>query len=294
MFSRKVQGTGVALITPFRKEGSIDFNALTKLVEYVTSNGVNYLVLMGTTSENPVLSTDEKSAIVSHILEINNGKLPVILGMGGNNTIDLKNNIAKYDFTGIDGILSVTPYYNKPNQKGLYNHFKVIANECPVPVILYNVPGRTGANLTAETTLKLASDFDNILAVKEASGNLNQIMEIIQNKPKNFTVLSGDDALTLPLISIGVEGVISVAGQAFPKQFTEMINLARKGNFNSAKEIHYQLFELMNALFVEGNPAGVKAALNIMGIVENQVRLPLATVSRATYNIINKLIQENL
>lgn len=286
MAKKLFTGTGVALVTPFRKDYSVDFGALTNLVKHVINNNVDYLVVMGTTSESPTLSRDERSAVVSHIMDVNDGRLPVVLGIGGNNTCELVNTIKETDFTGISGILSVTPYYNKPNQEGLYAHYKQIASTSPVPVILYNVPGRTGCNISAATTLRLAKEFPNIAAIKEASGNFDQIMKIIHNKPKNFIVLSGDDALTMPLISVGVEGVISVVGQAFPEEFTSMINHSLEGNFKEARRFHYRLLEITESLFEEGNPVGVKAALEIKGITEKNVRLPLVKASK---NLVQKL-----
>lgn len=294
MITEKLKGTGVALVTPFRKEGSIDFNALTKLVEHVIEGGVEYLVLIGTTSESPVLSLDERNAIISHVKDVNNGRLPIVVGCGGNNTANVMSLFEQTDLEGVDAILSVAPYYNKPNQKGLYNHYRAIANASPLPVIIYNVPGRTGCNITAETTLKLAHEFDNIVAVKEASGNFDQIMQIVKNKPENFIVLSGDDAITLPLISIGVEGVISVSGQVFPKEFSEMVRLGLKGKYTEARKYHYMLTDVTNALFEEGNPVGAKAALEILGITDKYVRMPLASASKGLSVKIKKLIEEEV
>ena len=283
---KKLTGTGVALVTPFRVDDSIDFNSLKKLVEHVVNGGVEFLVVMGTTGENPVLSQQEQKAVFDYVVEVSEKKIPVVFGIGGNNTQAVVNTIQNTDFTNIDAILSATPYYNKPTQKGLYIHYKTIANACPVPIILYNVPGRTSVNMTAETTIKLANDFENIVAVKEASGNLDQIMQIIKNKPKDFAVLSGDDTYTMPYISMGMEGVISVTANAYPKEFSDMVRASLKHDFKKAQELHYKLLDLSNSLFLEGNPGGVKAALEILGIAEKYVRLPLASVSKDTYSII--------
>ena len=284
-------GTGVALVTPFRKDRSIDFAALKKLVEHVISGGVDFLVVMGTTGEAATLSNDEKNAVLSYVIDINDGKLPIVVGKGGNDTQSLVNDIKNTDFTGVDAILSVTPYYNKPTQDGLYIHYKSVSAASPVPVILYNVPGRTSINITAETTLKLAKDFDNIIAIKEASANFSQIMQIIKNKPKDFLVLSGDDDLTLPLISIGVKGAISVTANAFPKEYSEMINLALKNSIPSARKNHYKLIDFTNSIFTEGNPGGIKAALAQLGIATKYVRPPLATVSKKLINNLEKCIK---
>ena len=236
------KGTGVALATPFRNDGSIDFNALKKLVTHVSENGVDYLVVLGTTGETPVLTGDEKNAIVDLVKEVNDGKLPIVLGMGGNSTSEVQNHIHETDFTGIDAILSVAPYYNKPGQEGLFQHFKCIADASPVPVILYNVPGRTGSNISAETTIRLATKFKNqIIATKEASGNFQQVMAIIRDKPEKFGVISGDDATALPLIALGATGVISVIANAYPAEFSRLVGLALEDKFTEARKIHYSL-----------------------------------------------------
>ncbi len=284
-----LRGTGVALITPFHNYGTIDFTALENLVKYVIKGGVDFLVALGTTSEAAVLSTDEKTAALNHIKEVNKGRLPLIVGVGGNNTQCIVDSLKSMDADGIDGILSVAPYYNKPNQKGMYYHFKSIAMASPVPVILYNVPGRTSSNLTAETTLRLAEEFENIKGVKEASGDLSQIMQIIKNRPAGFSVLSGDDALTYPMMTLGSDGVISVVANAFPKQFSEMVRSSLTGDYAAARKIHYELIEIIEALFEDGNPAGVKAALNSMGMVGNKLRLPLVKANKATYSKIAAL-----
>ena len=285
-------GTGVALITPFRKDGSVDFNALDKLVKHVINGGLDFLVVMGTTAEAVTLSNDERQAVINYIKEVNNNKLPIILGIGGNNTQEVVSKIKQTDFEGISGILSVAPYYNKPNQTGLYKHFKEIATACPVNVVLYNVPGRTCSNISADTAVKLANDFKNIVAIKEASGDFNQIMQIIQNKPEGFEVISGDDALTLPLISIGVKGVISVTANAFPFEMSEMVANAIKYNGKKAQTMHYKLLDFTNAIFEDGNPAGIKAALEVLDIVQNYLRLPLVKVNRTLYKKIEKLVHD--
>lgn len=292
MKAKAFTGTGVALITPFDAEGNIDFPALGKLLSHVMDGGVDFLVALGTTSEAPVLSSEEKKQVLTFIKEENNGKLPLVVGLGGNNTQSIVDSIKSMDFNGIDGILSVAPYYNKPNQRGLYQHFAAIANASPVPIILYNVPGRTSSNILAETTLKLAHDFDNIVAVKEASGDLIQIMEIIRDKPKDFAVLSGDDALTFPMMTLGSDGVISVVANAFPQKFSSMVKLAEKGEIAGAAEIHYELLEIIQVLFEDGNPAGVKAALEMMEIAANNLRLPLVCVNEATYKKLSRLINK--
>ncbi len=286
----KFIGTGVAIITPFKADLSIDFDSLQKQIEHLITNGINYLVVLGTTGESVTQSESEKDNLVIFIKEKVNKRVPIVLGIGGNDTQAVLNKIRKTDFDQIDAILSVAPYYNKPSQEGLYQHFKAIAEACPVSVILYNVPGRTCSNLKAETTLRLARDFKNIVAVKEASGDFSQAMYIIKSKPKDFIVLSGEDALTLPLMSVGVSGVISVVANAFPKEFSTMVQLALQNNFNDAEKIHYQLLEFIDNLFIEGNPAGIKEALLIMGIIKNNLRLPLVNVSEKTHLKLKELI----
>lgn len=288
----KFIGTGVAIVTPFKADLSIDFDSLQKQIEHLISNGINYLVVLGTTGESVTQSESEKDELVKFIKEKINKKVPIVLGIGSNDTQAILNKIRKTDFDQIDAILSVAPYYNKPSQEGLYQHFKAIAEACPVSVILYNVPERTGSNIKAETTLRLAHDFKNIVAVKEASGDFSQAMYIIKNKPKDFIVVSGEDALSLPLMSVGVLGVISVVANAFPKEFSTMVQLALQNNFLEAEKIHYQLLEFIDNLFVEGNPAGIKEALSIMGIIKNNIRLPLVNVSEETHQKLKKLIDK--
>ena len=286
-----LSGMGVALITPFRSDESVDFSALSRLIEYQIQNGTDYFVVLGTTAETPTLSEEEKTAIKSFVVERVNGRVPLVLGLGGNNTRGIVSHLEHDDFTGIDAILSVVPYYNKPSQEGMYQHYKAIAGSTRLPVILYNVPGRTGVNMTAETTLRLARDFDNIIAIKEASGNITQMDEIIKNKPSDFDVISGDDGITFPLITLGAVGVISVIGNAFPKEFSKMVRLALNGDFANSLLIHHKLTELFSLLFVDGNPAGVKCLLNAMGYIENQLRLPLVPTRITTYEKIRTVLQ---
>ena len=293
MAEQKFTGTGVAIVTPFRKDDSIDFKALENLIEHLISNRVDYLVVLGTTGETPTLSKKEKKAVTNFVKEACAGRVPLVVGIGGNNTQEVVSQIKKTAFEGIDAVLSVAPYYNKPSQKGLYVHYSTIASFSPVPVIIYNVPGRTCSNITAETTLKLAHDPNNNFAgIKEASGNLLQIMKIIQHKPDDFLVISGDDAITLPMISLGGSGVISVVANAFPAEFSEMVRLALANKFPEARKLHFELLEIIEEIFVDGNPAGIKAALNIMGLVQNHVRLPLSPVNRSTYNRLSELIKK--
>jgi len=281
MAIKKFSGTGVAIITPFRSDGSIDFKSLGKLLEHIIKGGVDYVVPLGTTGESVTITKDEKKAVVNFVTDSVASRVPVVVGIGGNNTQEVLDAIGHFDFTSIDGLLSVAPYYNKPSQQGLYLHFKSIAGASPVPVIIYNVPGRTGCNMAAETTIKLATDCKNIVAVKEASGNMGQIMQIVKNKPKDFQVISGDDMLTLPMMAIGATGAISVIANACPKSFSEMVNHALKGNYEKASQLHYRLLEMINAIFEEGSPSGVKAALEILKISQNNLRLPLVPVSPA-------------
>ena len=278
----KFKGTGVALVTPFNVNGKVDYKGLQKLVEFQINNGTNYLVVQGTTGESVTLTNDEKIAVLDYIIEINAGKLPILLGVGGNSTSDVCNKIKFFSDYKIDGFLSVSPYYNKPSQQGIYEHFKSISNSTSLPIIIYNVPGRTSSNITADTTVQLAKDFKNIVGVKEASGNLEQIMNIILKKPDNFLVISGDDALTLGHILVGGDGVISVIANAFPKRFSTMVNAALNENLDLAKEKHYELLEIIHYLFVDGNPAGIKYLLKLINICSDYVRLPLVGVTEET------------
>jgi 4-hydroxy-tetrahydrodipicolinate synthase len=292
MSQKSFAGTGVAIVTPFRNDSSIDFKSLEKLLEHLISGGVDYVVVLGTTGESVTLSKDEKMAVINFVTDTVDKRIPVVVGLGGNNTQEILSAIKSADFDNIDAILSVSPYYNKPSQSGIYLHFKAIATASPVPVILYNVPGRTGSNITAETTLKLANECKNIVATKEASGNFAQIMQIIKQKPKNFQVISGDDGITLPLIALGASGVISVAANAFPKEFSTLVNYALKGEIAKAAVLHYKLLDIMNALFEEGSPSGVKAVLEILKIGRNNVRLPLAPVSEQHYAKLDGLVKK--
>ncbi|MCQ2331961.1 MAG: 4-hydroxy-tetrahydrodipicolinate synthase [Paludibacteraceae bacterium] len=275
MFNNKLMGMGVALVTPFKQDYSVDYEALKRLVEFQIEGGVDYFVVCGTTGETPTLTDDEKKRITDTVLEVNNGRKPIVLGIGGNNTMGVVEQIRKTDFDGIDAVLSVVPYYNKPSQAGIYQHYKAITESTDMPIILYNVPGRTGTNIAAETTIRLSHDFTNIVAVKEASGNFRQIDEIIKNKRQDFMVISGDDGITFPLIALGAVGVISVVGNAFPKEFGRMVRLALHGDLSGAREIHYEFVKMIEVLFADGNPAGVKSVLSCMGMIENVLRLPL-------------------
>ena len=276
------RGLGIALVTPFTSDGQVDYKSLKRLVEYQIDNGADFLCILATTGETPCLTQDEKDKITQLVKDVNHGRLPILKGCGGNNTAAVVEELSTADWSGIDGILSVCPYYNKPSQEGLYQHFKAIAEESPLPVVLYNVPGRTGINLKPETTVRLANDCENIVAVKEASGSLEQVDEIIKNKPQRFDVLSGDDALTFSMVASGAAGVISVIGNALPKEFSRMIRLEFQGEYEPARKIHHMFTELYSLLFVDGNPAGVKALLHEMGFIENQLRLPLVPTKVST------------
>jgi 4-hydroxy-tetrahydrodipicolinate synthase len=289
---KKFRGTGVAIVTPFKNDSSIDFAALGRVVNHVITGGVNYVVVLGTTGESVTLTKDEKKAIISYVVEVTDSRVPIVVCIGGNNTQEVINCIRHSNFTGIDGILSVAPYYNKPNQRGLFQHFKAIANSTSIPVILYNVPGRTSSNITSDTCLELASECENIVAIKEASGDMGQIMRIIRNKPDNFSVISGDDLLTIPIIASGGSGVISVLANAFPSATSELVANALKNNYKSAREIQLQYLEMTELLFIDGNPAGVKAMLSIMNLCLNNLRLPLVPVNRPIYTRIQKAIEE--
>lgn len=271
----KLHGMGIALITPFKADKSIDFKALASLIDYQIINGADYLVVLGTTAETPTLTPDERRDVREFIANRVNGRVPLVLGIGGNSTMAVVEEINKTDLTAYSAILSVTPYYNKPSQEGIFQHYQMISEASPRPIILYNVPGRTGVNMTAETTLRIASTCENVIAIKEASGNMSQMDEIIKRKPSDFMVISGDDGITFPLITLGAVGVISVIGNAFPNEFSKMVRLALDGRYEQALQIHHRFTELFNLLFVDGNPAGVKCVLNMMGFIENELRLPL-------------------
>ena len=288
-----LKGLGVALITPFKEDDSIDYTALGKLIEHLIQNSIDYLVVLGTTAETPTLSTEEKKEVVAFVKQRVNSRVPIVLGVGGNCTSSVVAQLKNDDYEGIDAILSVVPYYNKPSQEGIYQHYKAIAQATELPIILYNVPGRTGVNMTAETTLRIAREFDNVVAIKEASGNIVQMDDIIKNKPKDFMVISGDDGITFPLITLGAVGVISVIGNAFPKEFGRMVRLALNGDYDSALRIHHEFTELFSLLFVDGNPAGVKAMLNAMGYIDNKLRLPLVPTRITTYEKM-RVVLDNL
>lgn len=286
-------GTGVALITPFRRQQeTVDFTKLEHLIEHIVTSGVDYIVALGTTSEAATMTPSERSAVQEFIVETVNGRCPIMLGLGGNNTLNVTDTINRTNFDGISGILTVAPYYNKPNQRGLLQHFQSIAEASPVPVILYNVPGRTGVNLTADTTLTLANECPNIIGIKEASGNMQQVMEILRRRPAGFRVISGDDSLTLPMIAMGADGVISVIANALPKETSDMVHFALKGDLKKALPLHYRLLPLMNAIFEEGNPTGVKALLEIEGLITNILRLPLVKASKPLTNKLTTLYNE--
>ncbi len=288
-----LKGLGVALITPFNEDETIDFTALGKLIEHLIQNNIDYLVVLGTTAETPTLSTEEKKEVVSFVKQRVNGRVPIVLGVGGNCTNSVVAQLKNDDYEGIDAILSVVPYYNKPSQEGIYQHYRAVAQATDLPIILYNVPGRTGVNMTAETTLRIAREFENVVAIKEASGNIVQMDDIIKNKPADFMVISGDDGITFPLITLGAVGVISVIGNAFPKEFGKMVRLALNGDYDSALRIHHEFTELFSLLFVDGNPAGVKAMLNAMGYICNKLRLPLVPTRITTYEKM-RVVLDNL
>ena len=286
------KGLGIALVTPFKEDGSVDYKSLIRLVEYQLDNGADFFCILATTGETPTLTDEEKQKIKELVVNLVNGRVPILMGCGGYNTAAIVEELQTRDFQGIDGILSVCPYYNKPSQEGLYQHFKAIANATALPVVLYNVPGRTGVNLQAATTVRLARDCKNIVAIKEASGNLEQVDEIIKNKPKDFDVISGDDSLTFPMISCGAVGVISVIGNALPKEFSKMIRLQMKGEYDPARKIHHRFTDLFSLLFVDGNPAGVKAMLHEMGFIENVLRLPLVPTRISTLQRMSEIMKE--
>ncbi|MBR6320794.1 MAG: 4-hydroxy-tetrahydrodipicolinate synthase [Prevotella sp.] len=286
------RGLGIALVTPFKQDMSVDYDALLRLVDYQLENGADFFCILATTGETPTLTAEERQRIKDLVVEKVQARVPILMGCGGNNTRAIMEELQNGDFKGIDGILSVCPYYNKPSQEGLYQHFKAIASATQLPVVLYNVPGRTGVNLKAETTVRLARDCENVVAIKEASGNLEQVDEIIKNKPADFDVISGDDALTFPMVSCGAVGVISVIGNALPKEFSKMIRLQMRGEYDPARKIHHRFTDLFSLLFVDGNPAGVKAMLHEMGFIENVLRLPLVPTRISTKQRMSELLRE--
>jgi 4-hydroxy-tetrahydrodipicolinate synthase len=279
----KLKGTGVAIVTPFLPNGNIDFNGLENLVERLIIQGINYIVVLGTTGETATLSTSEKKEVINCIKNKNAGRVPLVIGIGGNNTTELVYQLESFDYNGFTGVLSVSPYYNKPSQQGIIQHYTMLAKASALPLILYNVPGRTGSNLTAQTTLHLAHEVPNICGIKEASGNMEQIMQIIKNKPDNFMVISGDDNLTLPIIAAGGWGVISVTANAFTKDYAQMVNLCLQGNFEEARHLHYKLTGITDLLFADGNPGGIKAALKMLNVCGDTVRLPLVNVNQNVF-----------
>lgn len=288
------KGLGIALVTPFTSDGSVDYAALERLISYQIANGADFFCILATTGETPTLTADEKRRIKEMVVRMAGDKMPILIGCGGNNTAEVVKELQTGDFSGVDGILSVCPYYNKPSQEGLYQHFKTIAAATQLPVVLYNVPGRTGVNMKAETTVRLAHDCPSIVGIKEASGSLEQVDEIIKNKPDKFDVISGDDALTFPMIACGAAGVISVIGNALPKEFSRMIRLEMNGEIDSARKIHHKFTDLFNLLFVDGNPAGVKAMLHEMGMIENVLRLPLVPTRLTTMQRISECLKFRL
>lgn len=286
----ELRGLGVAMITPMKRDLSIDINALKKLTEHLVVNGADYLVVMGTTGESVTLDKEDKKAVLETVLTANAGRKPVVLGVGGNNTFELSHQLDRLDTTGLAAILSVSPYYNKPTQNGLFEHYKSLSEHSKLPIILYNVPGRTSSNMLPETVLRIAFDCRNVIGIKEACGNMEQIMSIIREKPEHFMVISGDDAITLPLIAAGADGVISVVGNAFPKEFGAMVHHALRNEFAEARALHYKLLRITHNLFVEGNPAGIKEVLAHLDICENYMRLPLVPVSQATSETLRRLL----
>jgi len=288
--ANQFKGTGVAMVTPFRQNGDVDFENLSLLTDRLIRNGINNLVVLGTTAETPTLSPEEKSDVIQCVVNACGKRVPILVGAGGNDTRSTVELVKKMNIPGVDGILSVTPYYNKPSQEGIYQHFSAIAAVSLLPVMLYNVPGRTGSNMSSETTLRLAHDFaGTIVAVKEASGNFEQVTEIISSRPEDFLVVSGDDSITLPMIAAGGDGVVSVIGNGYPALMSELVNAALDGNYPKARELHYRLFPMMKAIFKEGNPAGVKAAMEIQAWIENVLRLPLIPATSTLYKEIKEL-----
>ncbi len=287
-----LQGTGVAIITPFKSTMEVDFDALGKLIDFIIENRIDYIVTLGTTGETPTIDTEEKFDIINYTYEKVNGRVPVVIGIGGNNTKEVMENLQSYPLEKAAAVLSASPYYNKPSQEGIFQHYRNVADASPQPVILYNVPGRTGSNITAETTLRLANEVTNIAGIKEASGNMVQCMHILRNRPQDFLVVSGDDHLTLPLIACGMDGVISVAANCFPKDFSEMVRLSLKGDFAAARPLHYKCLEGNDLLFAENNPAGAKAFLAELGLIENVLRLPLVPLSNSIHQKVKDYLKK--
>ncbi len=288
----RLQGTGVAIVTPFKSTMEVDFDALGNLIDFIINNGIEYIVTLGTTGETPTLDTTEKFDIINYTYEKINGRVPIVVGIGGNNTKEIMENLQIFPLDKAIAVLSASPNYNKPSQEGIFQHYKNIASASPKPVILYNVPGRTGSNLTAETTLRLANEIENICGIKEASGNMVQCMHILRDRPDNFLVVSGDDHLTLPLIACGMDGVISVAANNFPKNFSDMVRFCLRDDFASARPLHYKCLEGNDLLFAENNPAGVKAFLYELGLIENVLRLPLVPLSNGVHQKIKSYLNK--
>ncbi|SFD81408.1 4-hydroxy-tetrahydrodipicolinate synthase [Flavobacterium phragmitis] len=287
-------GTGVALVTPFKKDFSVDIEALQRIVNFSIDGGVEYLVVMGTTAENATLTSEEKELVIKTVIDVNKGRLPLVLGVGGNNTMQIVEELKTRDFSAFEAILSVSPYYNKPTQEGIYQHFKAIAEASPIPVILYNVPGRTSSNMLPSTVIRLANDFENVVAIKEAAGDMAQAMQIIKNAPKDFLVISGDDMLALPIVLAGGAGVISVIGQGFPKEFSEMIRLGLNKKVADAFKTHYFLSDSIDMIFEQGNPAGIKQIFQALGIADNTVRLPLVSVDDSLAERLNEFVKNSI
>lgn len=287
-------GTGVALVTPFKKDFSIDIEALQRIVNFSVDGGVEYLVVMGTTAENATLSQAEKELVIKTVIDTNKGRLPLVLGVGGNNTMQVVEELKTRDFSAFEAILSVSPYYNKPTQEGIYQHFKAIAEASPLPVILYNVPGRTASNMLPATVIRLANEFSNVVAIKEAAGDMAQAMQLIKNAPKDFHIISGDDMLALPIVLAGGSGVISVIGQGFPKEFSEMIRLGLNKKVNESFKLHYFLSDCIDMIFEQGNPAGIKEVFKSLGIAENTVRLPLVSVEESLANRLDSFVKSSI
>ena len=286
-------GTGVALITPFKSDFSVDIEALKRIVNFQIDNGINYMVVMGTTAENATLSEEEKQLVINTVIEANNNRLPLVLGIGGNDTAKIIKEIKSRDLSAFAAILSVSPYYNKPTQEGIYQHFKAISESSPLPIVLYNVPGRTSSNMLPATVIRLANDFKNIIGIKEAAGDMVQAMKLLQTKPEGFLVISGDDMITLPMVLAGGSGVISVIAEGFPKQFSEMVQLGLKRNVDEAYKIHYQLSDAIDMIFEQGNPAGIKEVFKALDLCQNTVRLPLVSVDENLSNRINAFVKNN-
>ena len=288
----KFKGTGVAVVTPFTEKADIDYPSFEKILEHIIAGGVEYIVLLGTTGESPTVSKEEKPVLLAFTAGKINKRVPLVLGVGGNNTADVVSSLDKTDFNVVDAVLSVCPYYNKPQHEGIYQHFKAVAEASPVPVILYTVPSRTSSNISASTTIRLATDFGNIIGIKEASGNFDQIYQVLKNRRDHFLVISGDDGITLPLLAAGADGVISVVANAYPRHFSDMVRYSLAGDFGKARLLHYQLVDFMNALFSDGSPSGIKAALEIKGLCRNFLRLPLVPVNKDAYALIKKMITQ--